>query len=824
MAVKSVVQGKYGCYDEQELTDNVQEISLRRREEMRKNIKQLKKIRVKAGAAAMALLLGAGSAVNAGIIFAGAAVVYAQEDTPAESESRTVIGEATQWKYLDDNTDPAEGAASLSAWTGKDFDDSAWKAAAGKFGAKKGQLTPFDGFTPTVLLQQYKPDENGVDIPTYFFRTTFQVEKLEELTSVVGTIYHDDAAAVYLNGNKILSVDMPADTQTSNMFYAGVSAGAPKEAAINLDTEQIQNYMVEGENVLAVELHNDRAGSSDIYFEFADLTLNYNEAVEGTPEPENAVQKSVILTVGSDEAERNVTWYTDTAQKGEVQYAKKANMVNGEFPETYLTAEASSTLSNDEGFYSNQAVMPSLDENTEYVYRLKNGEAISEVYSFSTGDFNGEFSFALVGDPQIGAGSTPSDIEGWNQTLDVITSKINPDFMVSAGDQVNTASNEDQYAGYLNGALSSLASAATIGNHDSGSAAYGEHFSLPNESADKGITNAGSDYWFVYNNTLFMDINSNNRSTAEHKAFLEEAIAANPDVTWKTVIFHHSIYSTASHVNDSDIITRREELPQVFADLDIDVVLMGHDHVYTRTYMMNGFTPDTSQGVQSSVTDPTGILYLTVNSASGSKYYDVKAPNAEYAAKQDQSYRRTVTDVTVNETSYTMTTYYADDMSLLDTFTIYKTPETDKSALEEAVNKADALMDKESDYTAETWKTFAEAYASAVEVLDDEKADQETIDQACRNLENAIADLKKAADQPSDNNGNQNAGNQNNGGQSGSNNQSSGGQNSSGQSVDKKVGSRSPKTGDSTNAAIMILLMAGAGSAIIVSTKKRRNV
>ena len=73
------------------------------------------------------------------------------------------------------------------------------------------------------------------------------------------------------------------------------------------------------------------------------------------------------------------------------------------------------------------------------------------------------------------------------------------------------------------------------------------------------------------------------------------------DVRWKTVVFHHSVYSTASHVNDGDIIERREELPPVMSELGIDVVLMGHDHVYTRTYMMNGTTPDDSQGVQSEV-------------------------------------------------------------------------------------------------------------------------------------------------------------------------------------------------------------------------------
>ena len=330
-----------------------------------------------------------------------------------------------------------------------------------------------------------------------------------------------------------------------------------------------------------------------------------------------------------------------------------------------IAAPASSTAANDAGYYSNQATMTGLEENTEYVYRVVNGDTVSQTYSFATGEFDGAFSFAFVGDPQIGAGSTDTDIEGWDQTLDVIKNNLNPDFMISAGDQVNTASNETQYAGYLNDTLTSLTSATTIGNHDSSSAAYSEHFNLPNESAALGATTAGTDYWFVYNNTLFIDINSNDLSTAEHVEFIKSAIAANPDVKWKTVIFHHSVYSTASHVNDGDIIQRREQLPAEFENLDIDVVLMGHDHVYTRTYMMveeNGsIVPDKTEEVQSSVTNPEGVLYLTANSASGSKYYDIKAPEAEYAAVQDQSYRRTVTDIEVTDTSYTMTTYYADD-------------------------------------------------------------------------------------------------------------------------------------------------------------------
>ena len=446
------------------------------------------------------------------------------------------------------------------------------------------------------------------------------------------------------------------------------------------------------------------------------------------------VQKSVILMIGSDETSRNLTWYANVEEAGSVQWAKQSDMQDGLFPAQYSEAAATSIAANDEGFYSNQATMTGLEENTTYVYRVVNGDTISQIYTFETGDFDDGYSFILAGDPQIGAGNTETDTVGWDETLDTAIAQLDPDFLVSAGDQVNTNNNETQYTGYLNDALTYLTSATTIGNHDSGSAAYNEHFNLPNESDSLGATTAGTDYWFVYDNTLFMVINSNNRSTAEHKEFMESAIAQNPDVRWKTVVFHHSVYSTASHVNDGDIIERREELPPVMSELGIDVVLMGHDHVYTRTYMMNGTTPDDSQGVQSEVTNPEGVLYLTANSASGSKYYDIKAPEAAYSAVMDQSYRRTITDIHVTDTSYTMTTYYMDTMEVLDTFTINKI-DTDKSGLQELADKVSGL--KEEDFTADEWNALQSALSEAQTVLADENATQEAINEAYAALQNA---------------------------------------------------------------------------------------
>lgn len=659
---------------------------------MKKRIVQLQ-----IGAAAIAAILGTGSVINAFPCSAALVTAYAKEQNTEENV--TVVNEKTTWKYLDNNTDPASGLSSLTAWTTPDFNDSAWKSAAGKFGAKRGALTSFNGFTPTVLLQQYQDQENSKCTPTFFFRTTFNAQNIDQITSVTGTLFHDDAVAVYLNGQLITSADMPDEKHENNLYYAGVSAGAPKEASVVLTKDQLKSILKEGSNVLSVELHQDRESSSDIYFEFQNLSLNYNEnntdGDNSGSNDEKVTQKSIFLTVGNDTSSQGITWYADTETAGEVQYAVKTGDT---FPENYLTVPASSTAAN--------------------------------------------------------------------------------------------------------------------------------------ESADKGQTTAGSDYWFVYENTLFINLNSNDRSTAEHKAFIEEAIAANPNVKWKTVVFHHSIFSTASHVDDGDIITRRNELPQVFKDLDIDVVLMGHDHVYTRTYMMDGTTPDTSKGVQSSVTNPTGILYLTANSASGSKYYDIKAPNAEYSAKMDQSYRRTVTDIKVTDTSYTMKTYYADDLSLLDEFTIYK---ADNTALLNKINELKNMNLSESDYTKDSWKSFSDALTSAEELLKNFDATQDMLDASLLDLQTAYENLVKTDDQNGNdnngnnnngdnNNGNNNNGNNNNGNNNNGNNSGNNNANNNNNSSNKaNTSAPSAKTGDITTFAPIALLLAASLSVIAFITKRRRS-
>ena len=66
-----------------------------------------KNMTMKVSATALAVLLGAGSALNAASFLNVAPVVHAQGEK--QESSTTVINESTVWKYLDDNTDPAAG-------------------------------------------------------------------------------------------------------------------------------------------------------------------------------------------------------------------------------------------------------------------------------------------------------------------------------------------------------------------------------------------------------------------------------------------------------------------------------------------------------------------------------------------------------------------------------------------------------------------------------------------------------------------------------------------------------------------------------------------
>ena len=118
------------------------------------------------------------------------------------------------------------------------------------------------------------------------------------------------------------------------------------------------------------------------------------------------------------------------------------------------------------------------------------------------------------------------------------------------------------------------------------------HYNVPNLDKTAGAaateTSSGGDYWFIYNDVLFVVINSNNNDIAAHEQFIRDVVAEHGDeAKWKVMSFHHSIFSVARHYKDLDVRRMRESFPPLISELGFDVVLQGHDLSYTRSYLLD---------------------------------------------------------------------------------------------------------------------------------------------------------------------------------------------------------------------------------------------
>ena len=103
------------------------------------------------------------------------------------------------------------------------------------------------------------------------------------------------------------------------------------------------------------------------------------------------------------------------------------------------------------------------------------------------------------------------------------------------------------------------------------------------------------------------------------------------DAKYTVLVYHHSIYSPADHANDSDNKQRRLDFPTAFSNLGVDLVLQGHDHSYSRSYLIKngaeGRTPTSSPVPPACSRVRAASSTSPANSASGSKYYDLSAPH-----------------------------------------------------------------------------------------------------------------------------------------------------------------------------------------------------
>jgi len=164
------------------------------------------------------------------------------------------------WKYLDN------GSNQGTNWRQPAFNDSSWSTGQAELGYG-------DNDEPTRV--NYGPNANN-KYPTTYFRRSFYVTNATSFSSLQLGMIRDDGAVIYLNGIEVWRTNMPAGTIAYNT-YATTSIEEPNERIWHTASIPL-NTLVNGQNVLAVELHQATANNADISFELE--LAGYNNCLD----------------------------------------------------------------------------------------------------------------------------------------------------------------------------------------------------------------------------------------------------------------------------------------------------------------------------------------------------------------------------------------------------------------------------------------------------------------------------------------------------------------------------------------------------------------
>lgn len=165
----------------------------------------------------------------------------------------------TMWRYHPNSTDP--GYSPADAWVDPAFDDSTWSGPSrGLFGTEGAGVYPYP-----IATQILPPNQTGGALVSSYFRVHFNWTGHAQGVELVFTNYIDDGLLVYLNGVELWAWNMPAERPVPWNISTLPGAANPIPEPTILMTNITAN-LIQGDNVLAVQLQQHGTGSSDDVF------------------------------------------------------------------------------------------------------------------------------------------------------------------------------------------------------------------------------------------------------------------------------------------------------------------------------------------------------------------------------------------------------------------------------------------------------------------------------------------------------------------------------------------------------------------------------
>ena len=165
------------------------------------------------------------------------------------------LGEAQEWRYETSGTDLS------NAWYGVAYDDSAWPIGLALFDAKRPVRNQVSG-QPVRTMTTLSNSTGTAQIPTHYFRTRFNYAGPLSIIICIRP-FVDDGAVYYLNGREVLRVHMP---QSGAISYSTMATTNLGDATFEGPYYFPVTNLVAGQNLLAVEVHQQSIVSSDLTF------------------------------------------------------------------------------------------------------------------------------------------------------------------------------------------------------------------------------------------------------------------------------------------------------------------------------------------------------------------------------------------------------------------------------------------------------------------------------------------------------------------------------------------------------------------------------
>lgn len=164
-----------------------------------------------------------------------------------------LVSTGAVWRYLDTGVFPGTN------WMQNDFDDTAWLSGPAELGY--GDTT--DG-RPEATIIRFGSNANN-RIITYYFRRAFFVSDPTAYTNLLVRLMRDDGGAVYLNGIEVFRSNLPTGALLPSTLASSTVNGSAE--AQFFSTNVSPTRLQAGLNVIAAEIHQSAANSTDLSFD-----------------------------------------------------------------------------------------------------------------------------------------------------------------------------------------------------------------------------------------------------------------------------------------------------------------------------------------------------------------------------------------------------------------------------------------------------------------------------------------------------------------------------------------------------------------------------